>query len=167
MLYSGFITFPRSVFWSAYLNGRSDNLDVIPPKMNRNELIKMIRDANTNDGWAELVASVRSENSPDHFHAIFAHAVERQAIGSAVFDAAKLLYEANISCRLPCHSAIEALIPSWDISIEEVPWYLTNQFGKDEMFNCLDIILAESPAERASVTLRTIRYWVDLNPAVG
>ena len=30
MLYSGFNTLPRSVFWSAYFNGRSDNLDVIP-----------------------------------------------------------------------------------------------------------------------------------------
>ena len=29
MLYSGFNILPRSVFWSAYLNGRSDNLDVI------------------------------------------------------------------------------------------------------------------------------------------
>ena len=29
MLYSGFITLPRSVSWSAYLNGRSDNADVI------------------------------------------------------------------------------------------------------------------------------------------
>ena len=29
MLYSGFNILPRSVFWSAYLNGRSDNTDVI------------------------------------------------------------------------------------------------------------------------------------------
>ena len=29
MLYSGFDILPHSVFWSAYLNGRSDNLDVI------------------------------------------------------------------------------------------------------------------------------------------
>ena len=29
MLYSGFITLHRSGFWSAYLNGRSDNLGVI------------------------------------------------------------------------------------------------------------------------------------------
>ena len=29
MLYSGFITLPRSVFWSAYFNGRWDNADVI------------------------------------------------------------------------------------------------------------------------------------------
>ena len=29
MLYSGFIILPRSVFWSADLNGRSDNTDVI------------------------------------------------------------------------------------------------------------------------------------------
>ena len=36
MLYSGFNTIPRSVFWSANFNGRSDNLDVIPlgTKMN-------------------------------------------------------------------------------------------------------------------------------------
>ena len=31
MLYSGFNILPRSVFWSACFNGRSDNLDVIPP----------------------------------------------------------------------------------------------------------------------------------------
>ena len=31
MLYSGFNTLPRSVFWSADLNGRSDNTDVILP----------------------------------------------------------------------------------------------------------------------------------------
>ena len=30
MLYSGFIILPRSVFWSANFNGRSDNTDVIP-----------------------------------------------------------------------------------------------------------------------------------------
>ena len=30
MLYLGFSILPRSVFWSANLNGRSDNLDVIP-----------------------------------------------------------------------------------------------------------------------------------------
>ena len=30
MLYSGFNILPRSVFWSAYFNGRSDNTDVIP-----------------------------------------------------------------------------------------------------------------------------------------
>ena len=29
MLYSGFITLPRSIFWSANFNGRSDNLDVM------------------------------------------------------------------------------------------------------------------------------------------
>ena len=29
MLYSGFTTLPRSVFWSANLNGRSDNTDII------------------------------------------------------------------------------------------------------------------------------------------
>ena len=34
MLYSGFNILPRSVFWSAYLNGRSDNTDVITPGLN-------------------------------------------------------------------------------------------------------------------------------------
>ena len=29
MLYSGFNILPRSVFWSAYFNGRSDNTDVM------------------------------------------------------------------------------------------------------------------------------------------
>ena len=39
MLYSGFIILPRSVFWSASLNGRSDNTDVITLRHMDDELI--------------------------------------------------------------------------------------------------------------------------------
>ena len=38
MLYSGFNILPRSVFWSAYFNGRSDNTDVMSLNLNLNSM---------------------------------------------------------------------------------------------------------------------------------
>ena len=43
MLYSGFNILHRSVFWSAYFNGRSDNLDVIPLKPKETQFHDSIR----------------------------------------------------------------------------------------------------------------------------
>ena len=45
MLYSGFIILPRSVFWSASFNGRSDNTDVIQPIM-KQQIAKILGSLN-------------------------------------------------------------------------------------------------------------------------
>ena len=48
MLYCGFITLPRSVFWSASFNGRSDNADVI--RLNQISMREIVSTTDTNSG---------------------------------------------------------------------------------------------------------------------
>lgn len=133
--------------------------------MNRADLITAIRKANTENRWFDFVGSIKMDDDPDQFATIFAHAVEPQSIDSAVYDAAKLLYESNLTCRMPCEDAILAMLHGWDVSIEEVPWYLTNQFGVDKMLAAIDVCDQKQPNESARTILKTVRYWVNLNPA--
>jgi len=132
--------------------------------MTRNQLIDAIRDANNHGTWSELVTCIKRSDDANVFATIFAHSVERQSIGAAVYDAAKLLYESNVTCRLNCESAILAMLGSWDISIEEVPWYLANQFGAKEINSHVENLLELSTDDAECTILKSIRYWVGLSP---
>ena len=63
MLHSGFIILLRSVFWSANLNGRSDNTDVIP--LNVAHILMKLRFTVTETEALALTENFRS-NSPTH-----------------------------------------------------------------------------------------------------
>ncbi len=132
--------------------------------MTRNQLIDAIRDANNHDTWSELVTCIKRSDDANAFATIFAHSVERQSMDAAVYDAAKLLYESNVTCRLDCDSAILAMLSSWDISIEEVPWYLANQFGAEVINRHVENLLELSMDDAACTILKSIRYWVGLCP---
>ena len=67
MLYSGFNILPRSVFWSADLNGRSDNTDVMWLN-NENETVSNFDPAdvlgfNLLRNWYSLLAETGPERS--------------------------------------------------------------------------------------------------------
>ena len=66
MLYSGLNILPRSVFWSAYLNGRSDNLDVIQLIALGEQLILQSREPSTYcDVSGEYLAKKDSDDRND------------------------------------------------------------------------------------------------------
>ena len=135
-------------------------------KMTRDELIAAIRDTHANGNWADFVATFRDADAPQHFATVFAHAIEQQAIGAAVYDAAKLLHDANLTCRISCEEAIIAMLPNWDVSIEEVPWYLKNQFGKDRVSEGVERVRKRVSSDQEQRKLDTIReIWSTEAPA--
>jgi hypothetical protein len=70
------------------------------------------------------------------------------------------LHALNPSCRLSVDDAVAALLPAWDISIEEVPWYLVKQFGREEVLESVERLRARESDEMALTRLKTIEYWV-------
>ena len=71
----------------------------------------------------------------------------------------KALHALNPPCRLPIDDAVASLLPSWDISIEEVPWYLAKQFGRDEVLASVERLRSRQSDQTALTRLRTIEYW--------
>ena len=131
--------------------------------MNRDDLIEMICDSHRDDSWDDLVSRFREVNDADVFSVVFSHAIESQAIGSAVYDAARLLYQSNMKCQLTCIDAILAAIPHWDISIEEFPWYLRNQFGKSGVMDAISKLRDQFDTEYERKILDTFEYWNGLS----
>jgi len=110
-----------------------------------------------------LVSSISESDDPERFTVIFGHAVEEQAIGVAVYDAARLLHEANPSCPIPCELAVESMLPNWDVSIQEVPWYLKRQFGADGVKEAVKNVRKHVSSDGERSTLDSILYWVGVD----
>ena len=128
--------------------------------MTRSELIAKIRQANSTGQWSDLVASTKSSQDPETFRVVFSLSIEQQSIDATVYDAARLLYEAAPNSTLSCELAIQAMLPTWDISIEEVPWYLRNHFGIHDVREAISNIRKRILSNREIRVLETIEYWL-------
>jgi hypothetical protein len=95
------------------------------------------------------------------FDTLFPIAVRQQGLSNGpVAMSAYVLHALNPLCPLTIETAVAALLPAWDISIEEVPWYLAKQFGPEAVLACVDQLAANTTDAVELVRLNTIRYWV-------
>jgi len=113
-----------------------------------------------------LVAELRDADPNTVFQALFSYAIRAQGIGHGpVAMSAYTLHALNPPCPLPVDDAVARLLGDWDISIEEVPWYLVKQFGREEVLASVERLRAVHTDARAVARLRTIEYWVTAAPA--
>jgi hypothetical protein len=109
---------------------------------------------------APLLERLRKSNPTATFHALFQLAVHSQTHGPAA-PAALLLRRLNPSCPIPCQQAIQAMLTDWDVSIEEVPFYLAAQFGTDQTKAAVAELRSENTESTQSKLLDAVEYWLD------
>ncbi|MBW8873617.1 MAG: hypothetical protein JF614_01520 [Acidobacteria bacterium] len=63
-------------------------------------------------------------------------------------------------CPLPACEAIRGVLLSWEVSIEELPWYLALTCGEDTVWNAIAQLDAEPLSDRERLVLHAFRYWV-------
>jgi hypothetical protein len=113
-----------------------------------------------------LVADLAAVPGSVLFDALFPVAVREQGQASGpVAMSAYVLHALNPPCPFSVDDAVAALLPSWDISIEEVPWYLVKQFGREPVIESVERLRARETDQTALTRLKTIKYWVGATPA--
>lgn len=133
--------------------------------MNAAQVIERVGRAKSGRDLKPLVADLAGVPAPVVFDALFPIAVRDQGEASGpVAMSAYALHALNPPCRLSIDDAVSSLLPSWDISIEEVPWYLAKQFGRDAVLASVARLRARQTDQTALTRLRTIEYWVGATP---
>jgi hypothetical protein len=83
--------------------------------------------------------------------------------GDTTYDvqalSARLLLCLNPPCRIGLEMIIQQ-IASYDLSVEELPWYFAKQFGADQLLATLERIPAEIENAIASRLIETFKYWI-------
>ena len=132
--------------------------------MDRTQLDTAIRSANINGTRDELLAQLRELPDNTLFDSPFALASDKQTNAPAL-DAARILLELNPQCPIPCVDVIRNIVHSdWFISLEELPWYVVQQFGRETVHQSIKQVRSESLTADESSVLRTIAYWTGLAP---
>ncbi len=93
---------------------------------------------------------------------IFSHAQNpesEQAIQEQTL-AGYLLFRGHHPCPIPLKAALLMLLSGWNASIEEVPWYLTREFGKDTVLATISDLLASATALHDREALKSLEFWV-------
>ena len=108
---------------------------------------------------APLAERLSRTDSTIAFHALFPFAAHSQDCGPAA-PAAWLLRRVNPKCPISCREAVQEMLTDWDVSIEEVPFYLAEQFGVAEVLATLDELSPTVSGQRPPALIGTIRYWL-------
>ena len=73
----------------------------------------------------------------------------------------------NPPCPMGCAEAVACLLPDWDISIEEVPWYLVAQYGRASVIAAAKELSERCASDLERTRLSTVVYWVGLAKEAG
>ena len=108
-----------------------------------------------------LRASKLLEHEPDDnvFDALFPLATRRPS-DAPVWPAAVLLFRRKPRCRKLCAQAVRELLDCWDVSLEEVPFYLVSQFGAEGVREAIVQIRETELTHAQTSRLETVEYWV-------
>ncbi|MCH8621007.1 hypothetical protein [Undibacterium sp. TS12] len=71
-----------------------------------------------------------------------------------------LLWTGKHSCHLPAKEVLSALLDNWNLSVEEVPWYLCREFGQDTVMKAVEELIDDASSSYAHKTLSTLAFWV-------
>lgn len=75
--------------------------------------------------------------------------------------AGRLLLEVAPSCpRTDLDAVLEALLPVWELSVEQVPWYFEQEFGTDDLHEAIRRAAERGLTPDEKCALRSFGYWV-------
>jgi hypothetical protein len=74
--------------------------------------------------------------------------------------AGKLLLTLQPICPLEPIQAIQNLLEYYDLSIEEVPWYFSGQYGKPVVLEILEKLKHEVICEQQQQSIETWKWWL-------
>ena len=124
-----------------------------------NRILDTVRGTKGPRGLPATYDALRAFEPTELFDTLFAVSVLAQGGAYPVAYAGCALFALNPPCGLTVNEAVGRLISEWDISLEEVVFYLAKQFGVPAVTEAAERLQASSLAHEEALRLRTVRYW--------
>jgi len=75
--------------------------------------------------------------------------------------AGRLLVAVRPECDRPLDDILRSTVSTWNVSVEQLPIYLRDRFGRDEVVEAATRLASEYSAEsREARALGTVRWWI-------
>jgi len=127
-----------------------------------NRILDTVRSTKGPRGLPATYDALRSFEPTALFDTLFAVSVLAQGGAYPVAFAACALGALNPPCSLTVNEAVGRLMPEWDISLEEVVFYLARQFGAAAVIEAAEDLQSSALAHEEAVRLKTVKYWAGI-----
>ena len=57
-------------------------------------------------------------------------------------------------------AVIKRTLPTWDVSVEQLPKYFEAAIGREALLQALDMLGSQGPSEQEQRAIETFRYWL-------
>lgn len=122
-------------------------------------IIDIVRSTNGPRGLPDTYEALKIFTPAALFDTLFPVSISSQGQLPVAF-AGCALEALNPQCSLTVKEAVARLMPEWDISLEEVVFYLTKQFGASAVIAAANELQSASIEREAAVRLKVVCYWV-------
>lgn len=122
-------------------------------------ILEIVRSGTTAVGRMAAHEALRSFQPSELFATLFPISVLAQGGKAPVALAGCALEVLNPPCPLPLSEAMDRLLTAWDISLEEVVFYLAKQFGTEKVVQLSMELQTRAAEAEQSARLRAIAYW--------
>jgi hypothetical protein len=75
-----------------------------------------------------------------------------------------LLWKLKPAYQRNLYDDIKASLTSWDVSVEELPWYLAESVGIEMVKETIELLKLEPLSEEKKTRLETYEYWLNFEP---
>lgn len=131
--------------------------------MNRDDVLPLLRSNKAREIEPRVLNELRQMDETELFFGLYSIAVTglstqgKRALPTC--DAADLLLMLNPYCALSCQEAIKAMLTEWEVSLQEVPFYLHKQFGLDAIEDAIETLRSNALTSTEKKMMDAVRYW--------
>jgi len=118
----------------------------------------------------QLVSSLQKASERELFFGLFSffydpelqnNPYERQQLAGTI------LFAIKPDCPLKLEGAVYAIPAYWDLSVEELPWYLCEKFGQKEVQSFLESLLPDVEEGDIKNSFKTMLFWANGYKSAG
>jgi len=136
----------------------------------RQTIVERIRDSADRHGpfnhqqLKQLLLVCRKSTDPELFFGLFSfffdtslqdNSFERQQLAGTI------LLKLSPACPLGLDGVVYAVPHYWDLSVEELPWYLCNIFGKEVVQHFLEELIPDVQNDQLQRSFKTMLFWAN------
>jgi hypothetical protein len=74
--------------------------------------------------------------------------------------AGRLLLSLKLPSPLDAQAVIKRTLPTWDLSVEQLPMYFEAAMGREAVLQALDMLGSQGSSEQEQRAIETFRFWL-------
>lgn len=110
--------------------------------------------------WIEILRQRPADEVFEALIGVFCNVHREDKLFVAQEYAGRILLALKPPCSRDIQDVIKRTLATWDLSVEQLPWYFSDVVGLEAVLRALDVLDAQVSSQQERDAIRTFRFWL-------